>query len=390
MTEYCEIVEDNAHAESECPVTDNIMVEVSSANGQSTALPVTDYPLIESEATCTSQVVIDAYAVLTGAAMAESDLSHTLVVTSMLSSTGRARSSVKTFLDELAAAAAEAQSEIAYADAPTLLLSAAQATSSVAADTVAEFSVQDSARAQSSVSLGLLESLTSGADAASMVVVLRRVNEMVVSSADGSSEAYPASVPQDFLLLSTGNAASLVLMQTAHQSLITSTAVADADVWYKDPARVAWVMNTETTAASWYDNFDFESIAQPPGAVLAVGPDGLYELTGETDSGEQIDASVVSGFTDFGLPQTKRVDYMYFGYTSSGRISVTAETYESGHSPATYFLEERLAEAPRNSRVQPGKGLFGRYWRMTIRNVEGADFEIHDATVDIAVSNRKV
>lgn len=390
MTDYCEIVEDTANAASECPVTDGIMVEVSSASGSSTALPVIDHPLLEGSAAASSQVVIDAFAILNSSALAASDLSHTQVVTDLLSSVGKARSSMVAFFNELAGAAAEARSEIAHADAPALLISAAQATSLVTGNAVAQFTAGATANARSSVSLGLLEAVESAANAASMVVVLRRVNELVVETADGQSEAFPASMPQQYLLLSTGNAASLVLMQTEHHTLLRSTAVAEADVWYKDPGRVAWVMNTETTAASWYDNFDFESVAQPPGAVLAVGPDGLYELTGDTDSGEQIDAELVSGFHDFGLPQTKRVDYMYFGYTSSGRISVTAETYESGHSPVTYYLEQRLAEAPRNSRVEPGKGLFGRYWRMTIRNVDGAEFEIHDATVDIAVSNRKV
>lgn len=390
MTDYCEIVEDTANAESECPVTDNIMVEVSSARGASTALPVTEHPLIEETANAVSQVTIDAYAILTSPAMAQSALSHTLVVTDLLSSTARGRSSITAFFNDLAAAIAEAKSEIAHADAPALLISAAQATSLVTGNAVAQFTAGSSANARSTASLGLLEAVESAANAASMVVVLRRVNELVVETADGQSEAFPTSVPQHYLLLSTGNAASLVLMQTDHHTLMRSTAVTASDVWYKDPGHVAWVMNTETTAASWYDNFDFESIAQPPGAVLAVGPDGLYELTGDTDSGERIDAEVVSGFHDFGSQQTKRVDYMYFGYTSAGRISVTTEAYESGHPPVTYFLEERLAKAPRNSRVQPGKGLFGRYWRMTIRNVEGADFEIHDAMVDIAVSNRKV
>ena len=389
MTDYCEIVEDTAVATSECPAVEGVLVGVSSGAGASVAMPVIDHPVLEETASCTSQVTIEAYAVLTSVALADSSMSPTLVVTGHLASAGEASSSATAFISELASASADARSEIS-ADAPALLISAAQAASSVTANASAVFYADESAKAASSVTLGLLEAVESAANAASMVVVLRRVNELVVETADGQSEAFPASMPQHYLLLSTGNAASLVLMQTDHHTLMLSTAVAASDVWYKDPGRVAWVMNTETTAASWYDNFDFESLAQAPDKVLGVGPDGLYEMVGGTDSGERIDAEVVSDFTDFGLPQTKRVDYMYFGYTSPGRISVTAETYGSGHPPVTYFLEQRLAAAPRNSRVEPGKGLFGRYWRMTIRNVAGAEFEIHDATVDIAVSNRKV
>jgi hypothetical protein len=55
-----------------------------------------------------------------------------------------------------------------------------------------------------------------------------------------------------------------------------------------------------------------------------------------------------------------------------------------------YYLEERDAGAPRNSRIIPGKGLVGRYWRTTTANVDGAAFRIYDTTIDIATSMRRV
>lgn len=390
MSESCEIVEDLVVATSECPATDVIMVQSSVGNGSSAVMPGVTQPTITDTAGATSQVTIDAYAMMINVAQASSDVSPSLVVTSLLSDAARGRSSLIAAFNEMAESVANAEDEIAAMDVPQLLLSAAQATSSLAANTVAVFQANEAAKATSSVALGLLETAAEGANASSMVVLLRRVEESVVSNAEGTDEVVASSEPQAFLLLSSGEAASMVMLQSSSQLLLESTAEVSSDVWYKDPGRVAWLMNTETTAASWYNNFDFESIAQPPGKVLAVGPDGLYELVGATDSGERIDAEVVSGFADFGAAQTKRVDNLYFGYTSEGRISVTTETYESGHPPSTYYLEQRAANVPRNSRVTPGKGLWGRYWRMTIRNVDGADFEIHDATVDIAVSSRRV
>lgn len=390
MSESCEIVEELVVATSSCPATDVIMVQSSVGNGSSTTMPGITQPTIAESGNATSQVSIDAYAMMINVAEAHSDVSPSLVVTSLISNAARGRSSLFAAFNEMAESVANAEDEIAAMDVPQLLLSAAQATSSLAANTVAVFQANEAAKATSSVALGLLETAAEGANASSMVVLLRRVEESVVSNAEGTDEVVASSEPQAFLLLSSGEAASMVMLQSSSQLLLESTAEVSSDVWYKDPGRVAWLMNTETTAASWYDNFDFESIAQPPGKVLAVGPDGLYELAGATDSGEQIDAEVVSGFADFGAAQTKRVDNLYFGYTSEGRISVTTETYESGHPPSTYFLEQRAANAPRNSRVTPGKGLWGRYWRMTIRNVDGADFEVHDATVDIAVSSRRV
>lgn len=390
MSEYCEIVEELVVATSSCPATDVIMVQSSAGNGTSSTMPGITQPTITDSSNATSQVTIDAYAMMVNVAEAHSDVSPTLVITSLISNAAQGKSSLFAAFNETAESVANAEDEIAAMDVPQLLLSAAQATSSLVANTVAVFQANEGARATSSVALGLLETAAAGANASSMVVLLRRVEESVTSTAEGTDGVVATAEPQTFLLLSSGEAASMVMLQSSSQLLLESTAEVSSDVWYKDPGRVAWLMNTETTAASWYDNFDFESIAQPPGKVLAVGPDGLYELGGSTDSGEQIDAEVVSGFADFGAAQTKRVDNLYFGYTSEGRISVTTETYESGHSPSTYYLEQRDASAPRNSRVTPGKGLWGRYWRMTIRNVDGADFEVHDATVDIAVSTRRV
>ena len=390
MSESCEIVEELVVATSSCPATDVIMVQPSVGNGTSSTMPGITQPTITESGNATSQVSIDAYAMMINVAEAHSDVSPSLVVTSLIRNAAQGKSSLFAAFNEMAESVANAEDEIAAMDVPQLLLSAAQAISSLVANTMAVFQANESAKATSSVALGLLETAAAGANASSMVVLLRRVEESVTSTAEGTDDVVATAEPQTFLLLSSGEAASMVMLQSSSQLLLESTAEVSSDVWYKDPGRVAWLMNTETTAASWYDNFDFESIAQPPGKVLAVGPDGLYELGGSTDSGEQIDAEVVSGFADFGAAQTKRVDNLYFGYTSEGRISVTTETYESGHPPSTYYLEQRDASAPRNSRVTPGKGLWGRYWRMTIRNVDGADFEVHDATVDIAMSTRRV
>lgn len=390
MSTVCEIVEELVVATSACPATDIIAVQVASAQSASTALLGLTQPLLDGTAVATSQATVDAYAIMVSAANAAETASPSIIVTGVLTNTANGRSITTAFFNETALASADAADEIVLADAPQLLISVAQSISSLLANTVADFEAADSAAAESTVSFGLFEFATSSGAASTALTLLRRVDQVATSSAAGTDEAVASGEPEAFLLLSTGESTSSVFLQSNLSVLAEAAADLLSDVWYKDPDRVAWVMNTETTAASWYDNFDFESIVQAQGKVLAVGPDGLYELVGATDSGEQIDAEVVSGFTDFGTPQTKHVDTMYFGYTSEGRISVTVETYESGHAPATYVLEQRDAVAPRNSRVTPGKGLWGRYWRMTIRNVDGADFEVHDATAEIAVSSRRV
>jgi hypothetical protein len=390
MSTYCETVEELVTATSECPATDIIMVQVSTGSGTSTALPGIAQPTLVSTGSAVSQVIDDAYALMTGAAAASSVATPTVVITGVHVSAAQGRSSLFAVFEEALVSSAAAASALISTNMPQPLTSSAVASSTVTINTTAVSQLTGSAQAASSVVTGLLESVTSAAAASSVATPLRQAYESSVSAAEGSSVATMSITPQAFLLVSTGDATSGVVVQVELNHLAVSAAEVSADVWYKDPARIAWLMNTETAAVSWYDNFDFESIAQLPGKVLAVGPDGLYELTGATDSDEQIDAAVVSGLADFEAAQTKRVEEMYFSYTSDGVISVTAEAYESGHAPYMYLLEQRAANVPRNSRATPGKGLWGRYWRMTIRNVAGADFEIHDASVDIAVSTRRV
>ena len=393
MSDYCEVCESVALATSSCPATDVIMVRGEVANATSTATPATPpQGVLVETANATSGVTIDAYAVLLNSANAASTVNHTMVITELLRSSASGVSSVVQGLEQMAEAAANATDEILVADASQLLVSAAQAMSSIAgAGTIADVFLESKGEAKSFASLGLLEAVTSSADATGMIAVLqRRVDVLATSTADAASTASPSGAPETYLLLSTANGTSLVQVQTDVVLSISSSAEATSDVWFKDPTSKAWVMNTETTAMGWYDNFSFESIVSWKGRELAVGPDGIHELAGDTDNGQKIDSLVESGFTDFGVAQTKRLDNMYFGYTSDGQIAVKTEVYESGSPPSTYLLEERDANAPRNSRVTPGKGLWGRYWRLTITNVDGADFEVHDATVDIAVSTRRI
>jgi hypothetical protein len=392
MSDYCEVCEGVALATSSCPATDVIMVRGEVANGSSVMVASPSPPVSVSVGDATDGVVIDAYALLVNAANGVSDTSPTLVVTEMLLSSANGVSEARQGLREMVTGVANATEQILVADASHLIVSAAQAASVlVGAGAIAQMTVGDTARAESFASLGLLETLTSGADAVSVIAVLqRRVNVSEASTAAATDEAYPSGDVETFLLLSTATGTSLINAQTDACTFISATAEAGSEIWYQDPEAKAWVMNTETTAVGWYDNFRFESIVSWKGRELAVGPDGVHELTGDTDNGARIDAVVASGFTDFGVAQTKRLDNMYFGYTSDGQIAVQTEVYESGSPPSTYLLEERDANAPRNSRVTPGKGLWGRYWRLTIKNVDGADFDVHDATVDIAVSPRRI
>lgn len=160
------------------------------------------------------------------------------------------------------------------------------------------------------------------------------------------------------------------------------------DVFYKNPGAIAWVMNTETAAPSWYSNWQFVDMVQIGNRVLAVGPEGLVELGADTDAGETIDASINYGFMDYGTDQKKRVDSFWFGYSSDDVLEVSVETL--GNTVYTYSMEARNAEQARNNRIRPGKGLNARYWRVGINNVGGCDFDVDSLGADVVPTSRRL
>lgn len=390
MSVIDESVEATADGTSTCPSTEITALNVGA--GIADAVPtlgLTQAPMVGT-ANATSIINIEAYALQIGSAAATGLAISSAEVSEMLLASAAANGVSLVTMNQFCAEAAEAAG-LTTIDVPQLLLSSAIAAAVAITDTTSTVFADAGAVAAGSIaSSGLSELATSSAAGTGTITLLRRVDQLVTGTGEGASVSTPSVVPGTYLLISTASGTSMVVLQTDRQISVFAEAEASSEVSFKDPSRIAWVMNTETAAASWYDNFDFDSIAQTPSKVLAVGPDGLYELTGDDDSGDPIDAEITTGFMDFGTSNQKHVDAIYFGYTSTGRIAVTAETKDSGHPPYTYYLEQRPATAPINSRVVPGKGLVGRYWRFSIRNVAGADFEVFDSSTDIAVSSRRL
>lgn len=390
MTEVCEVAESYASAVSTCPATDIVLVLPTSASCTSSAMLFIGPGVLDSTAAAVSAVTPSSYAVALNTANATSTATASSVAERFVESDANARSSTIAFLYDTLVSTAAANSSIQHASADTFLYSTAQAVSVVTVNTTATQLLLNVANAASSVVVGRQESVESTAAAVSTVTLLRNVNVSETSTAGSTSTVYASNTPATVLLVSAADSTSTATHQLVATSLLESAADANSGVSFKNPDAKAWLMNTESSAVQWYDNFDFESIAQINGKTLAVGPDGLYELTGGNDAGDNIDATVEYGFNDFGVLETKRLDVMYFGYNSDGTLTAEVATYGSSHAPTTYTLEVRDADAPRNTRVTPGKGLSGRYWRMTLRNVGGADFEVHSTTADIAVSTRRI
>ena len=223
---------------------------------------------------------------------------------------------------------------------------------------------------------------------------------MLEDEALAGDETITTSSRAQVLLEDAALAGDELLAWTDSFALLQDVAVANEQLIMKTPGLVAWVMNTDTGAVSWYDNWAFTSMAAVGGKVFAAGPDGLHVIGGDLDGIDQIDARVQFGYTEFGgydqtgVPKPnepkKRVQALWFGYHADGVLQATVETYGQGYGPYAYAMAPRAADQPRNNRIVPGKGLNARYWRIGVANTGGCAFEVHSIAAEVAQSTRRL
>ena len=152
----------------------------------------------------------------------------------------------------------------------------------------------------------------------------------------------------------------------------------------------AWVLNSQSLAHSYYDGFvDFNSAVQLGKRIYMLSPSGLYELGGNSDDGKIIKAEVVTGQKDFGTIDRKRVEQFDLGYTATGDLQAVVSC--EGFAPsAPQTLEARDMRTAHTSRIRVGKGMVGRYWKLELKNREGADFELFSIQTKVALSTRRM
>lgn len=223
---------------------------------------------------------------------------------------------------------------------------------------------------------------------------------MLDDEAWADAAAQPGSVDAAVLIEDGAWADGTALARSDAAALLADEAVADEVLAMKTPGLVAWVMNADTGAVSWYGNWAFTDMAVVGGKVFATGPDGLVVLGGDADGADAIDARVVYGFNEFGgydqwgrptpSEQKKHVPALWFGYHAGGVLRATVETYGQGLPVFRYAMEPRPARQPANNRVQPGKGLSSRYWRIGVENVHGCAFEVHSTAAEVVASSRRL
>jgi len=126
----------------------------------------------------------------------------------------------------------------------------------------------------------------------------------------------------------------------------------------------------------------------PPRASSA----GIFELGGDTDDGDPIQAFIRTGLSDFGTGKLKRFPDLYLGYVGSGDVVLKViHTSETGEKTEDWYrMAAKNAGAVREGRIQIGRGIKTRYAQFELCNTAGAAIEFADVRLRPLILDRRV
>lgn len=146
----------------------------------------------------------------------------------------------------------------------------------------------------------------------------------------------------------------------------------------------AYAMNLKNDGMTDYSNFPFEFMARFEGEYYGFNANGAYLLEGVTDAGTNIDCRFALPPLDFGTSKHKRLNTVYVGCDSAGKVKVAATVDEDNTvSVMTKYVG-------RNRRATIPKGLSGRFWSVQVENVNGNSLKVDEMELLPTVLRRKV
>jgi hypothetical protein len=148
-----------------------------------------------------------------------------------------------------------------------------------------------------------------------------------------------------------------------------------------------WVANADTFAHGQYDHFNFNSMCRIGSRYYGAREDGIYQLDGDSDAGEEIEWFMALPQTDNGTAFFKRVPRVYMGIRNAGAIYIRVLT--DGGAQRVYLFRKR-AESLAGAGETLGRGVKSRYWGYDLIGVDGADFELDQIEFFPIVLGRRV
>jgi len=128
-------------------------------------------------------------------------------------------------------------------------------------------------------------------------------------------------------------------------------------------------------ATTQFLNCPFESIAKFNHEILVASEDGLFLQNGNLDDTDNINSYFEIITTDFGVPNIKRLRFLYLSYEASEDLKLTVSTEQEVSD--TYTIPARLF-GQQGYRLPVSRKLYGRYWTLKISNLTGSDFSFDE------------
>jgi len=145
-----------------------------------------------------------------------------------------------------------------------------------------------------------------------------------------------------------------------------------------------WAVNPKIGAVTEYTNWQFNSFTEMGSKYLGASADGLYELNGDSDNGQDIIAQLKSGWLQIGGSRFTSFKAAYLGVHGGGDFYLKLESGDG--KTHTYQVTARDKET---TKVQMGKGLRARYFSYELTSV-GQDFDLDSVEFVPIVARRRV
>lgn len=146
-------------------------------------------------------------------------------------------------------------------------------------------------------------------------------------------------------------------------------------------------INLSNLSVTQYCNFSFNSFCKIGNSFFGSNEDGIFELTGNTDNGDNIEAFAELILSDFGISAIKRIRTAYVGGEADGRLTLTLKDDED--NSRTYDIDLTSGSKQSSGKVSVGRDGLGRYWQVRIDNTSGVYFAIDSIELLPTILGRK-
>ncbi len=171
-------------------------------------------------------------------------------------------------------------------------------------------------------------------------------------------------------------------------SLITEIGEIDGSAVIDGAYQQAWTTNVANWAMTRYSPYAFTQLAVIDGKGYGVTDDGVYALSGGT---ETLNGSLAFGKMDMSGDELVHPTGALLEYAlSNGNAYMDVTESQSGaEHQYTYTLPTKTADKLTNNRFVFGRGLRGRHFRFTLRIV-AKRADINDLRIDNTQTKRRV